>query len=179
MPDTIATERAAFIIALNDRLRPLSDPAEIQAQAVRLLGRWLDADWAYCVDCDNDLDRAIVHSTYRRPGLTSLAVQQPLDFLGPLLGKLKTGHTIAESDLGKSTLAGDPVRLNYGSVGVRGFIVAPIVKDGQLIAAVGACARDCHDWTGLEVALVEETAERTWAAAERARVELAVANDLR
>ena len=179
MPNTIATERAAFIVALNDRLRPLSDPAEIQNQAVRLLGQWLDADWAFGVDYDDDLTRAIVHSTYTRPGLTSFAGLQPLDSLGPLLGKLKTGHTVAESDLGKTTLAGDPARLKYGSLGVRGFVITPIVKDGRLIAAVGACSRACHDWTELEIALVEETAERTWAAAERARVERAVANELR
>ena len=179
LPNTIATERAAFITALNDRLRPLSDPAEIQAQAVRLLGQWLDADWAYCVDYDDDLTRAIVHSTYTRPGLTSLAGQQALDSLQPLVGKLKTGHTIAESDLLKTTLAGDPVRLKYGSLGVRGFVIAPIVIDSQLIAAVGACSRACHDWTALEISLVEETAERTWVAAERARVEMADANALR
>ena len=179
MPNTLANERAAFVNALNDRLRPLSDPAEIQAQAVCLLAQRLDTDWAFGVDYDDDLTRAIVHSTYTRPGLTSFAGLQSLDSLEPLLGQLKTGHTIAESDLGKSTLAGDPARLKYGSIGVRGFVMAPIVKDGQLIAAVGACSRACHDWTELEIALVEETAERTWAAAERARVERAVANELR
>jgi PAS domain S-box-containing protein len=48
------------------------------------------------------------------------------------------------------------------------------VKDGRLVAALGVNQVRPRAWTAAEVALVEETAERTWAAVGRARAEEAL-----
>jgi transposase len=50
----------------------------------------------------------------------------------------------------------------------------PLVKGGRFVAALGVHQHAPRGWTPEEVALVEETAERTWAALERARAEEAL-----
>ena len=47
----------------------------------------------------------------------------------------------------------------------------PLIKGGRFVVAVGVHQDVPRDWTAQEVRLVEETAERTWAAVERARAE--------
>ena len=60
MPSTPATDTAgteahhAYLLALNDALRPLGDPVEIQAAACRLLGQCLQADRVAYFDVRGD-----------------------------------------------------------------------------------------------------------------------------
>src|SRR3712207_1787404 len=57
---------------------------------------------------------------------------------------------------------------------VRAAIGVPLVKGGRLAAVFFLHFPVAHQWPAHEVALVEETAERTWAAVERARAEAAL-----
>jgi PAS domain S-box-containing protein len=49
--------------------------------------------------------------------------------------------------------------------------VAPLVKNGRLVAALGVHHGDVHAWTTDELSLLDEVAQRTWASVERARAE--------
>jgi PAS domain S-box-containing protein len=53
--------------------------------------------------------------------------------------------------------------------GIAAFIGAILHKEGRWVAAFGVHNASPRVWTCDEVALVEETAERMWSAAERAR----------
>jgi diguanylate cyclase len=53
-------------------------------------------------------------------------------------------------------------------------VTVPLVKEGRLVAVLSIHAAAARAWTPNEVAMVEETAERTWAAVERARAEAAL-----
>src|SRR3712207_5444904 len=57
---------------------------------------------------------------------------------------------------------------------VRAAVGVPLVKGGRLAAVLFLHFPAPHEWPADEVALVEEVAERTWAAVERARVEAAL-----
>lgn len=62
----------------------------------------------------------------------------------------------------------------YEAVGIRAYVAVPLVREGQIVAYLAVNHTTPHAWTVEEIALIEETAERTWAAVERARAEAAL-----
>ncbi|HEY7235927.1 MAG TPA: GAF domain-containing protein, partial [Gemmatimonadaceae bacterium] len=175
-----AVERPqGYLLALNDRLRPLRDAIEIQTEAVRLLGARIGADWAYYVEYDDELAYGTIHTDYRKlPDAPSLAGRYPLAESRELIAELSAGRTVTEEDLQASPLASPAVRERNAASGVRAFAGVPVFKANQLIAAVGVAFRATHTWTPLEIAIMQETAARTWEVVERARTERAVAMEL-
>jgi len=65
----------------------------------------------------------------------------------------------------------DDEKARYTGVGIGAWVGVPLVKGGHFVAALGVHHRTPREWTAHEVAFVEETAERTWAAVERASAE--------
>jgi PAS domain S-box-containing protein len=57
---------------------------------------------------------------------------------------------------------------------ILGAVAVPLVKAGTLVAILVVHSAVPRDWNEHEIALIEETAERTWAAVERARTEEAL-----
>lgn len=179
-PDSRTTERRdAFLIALNDRLRPLRDPHEIQRTAVRIVGEHLDAAWVHYADCDDDLAYLTVSTEYLASGMPSLIGRHGLATCKGLMDELAAGRTAINEDVRTSSLISVTRGAQFAAAGTLSFLASPIVKDGQLIATISVGNREPRVWTREEVGLIEETAERTWAAVERARAEQAVAIELR
>jgi signal transduction histidine kinase/CheY-like chemotaxis protein len=174
-----AERRDAFLIALNDRLRPLRDPHEIQRAAVRIVGEHLDAAWVHYADCDDDLAYLTVSTEYLASGMPSLIGRHALAACKRLMDELAAGRTAVNEDVRTSPLISATRGAQFAAAGTLSFLASPIVKDGQLIATISVGNREPRVWTREEIALVEETAERTWAAVERARAEQAVAIELR
>ncbi|HEY9225164.1 MAG TPA: GAF domain-containing protein, partial [Gemmatimonadaceae bacterium] len=171
--------RDAFLIALNDRLRPLRDPLEIQREAVRVLGEHLEVAWVHYAECDDDLSAVTIHNEYLAAGMRSLTGYHSLAGCERLMVELAAGRTVAEDDLRSPTFVDGARGAQFAANGSLSFAATPIVKEGQLIAAISVIDDTTRTWRREELALLEETAERTWAAVERARAEQAVAIELR
>jgi len=60
------------------------------------------------------------------------------------------------------------------ALGIVAAIKAPLVKDGRLVAFLAVHKSNPRPWSKQDVELVEEVAERTWAAVGRARAEKAL-----
>ena len=165
-----AARRDRFMLALNDRLQSLSDPVAIEGDACHVLGEHLGCDWAHYLEFDGDGQHAIIRRDYKRDGAPSLIGRHAIaDFV---LDELRAGRTLSERDLETGpSLATEEERSPYLALGIRAFALAPIVRQGQLIAAVTVAFRASHDWTRHELQLIEETAARTAEAVERARAE--------
>jgi len=144
---TAASDR--FRAALADALRSLGDPVQIQAVACRVLAKHLAADRVSYADIHADGEAAVL----------------PREFdAAALMAELRAGRTIVLPETGS-----EPSPVQQDS-----FIAVPLVKDGRLVAAlcVSHCASPASAPQAIE--LVRETAERTWAAVERARAEEAL-----
>ena len=174
-----AAERDSFLMALNDRIRPLRDPVDIQSAAVHVLRERLETDWVHYTEFDTDTAYATVFTADIPAGSPGLTSRHALESFKPLIAQLMTGRTIAVADL-DATLFGHSMHWSkYAAAGLRAFVGAPILKDGHLCAAFGVASRVPRAWTSQEIAFIEETAERTWSAVERSRAEQAVALELR
>lgn len=165
-------ERQSFLLSLNDALRAIGDPVEAIAAASELLGRKLGANQVVYAEIDEAGSQAIVSRDWNDgsvPG--AFAVYTLHEFDPSFIAALRNGQTVAVADVRSKDRAWTPAGAAFLERRlVSAFIVAPLLKDGKLLALLGVKSRTPHEWTKNEIALTQETAGRTWEAVERARV---------
>ena len=165
-------ERLAFLLQLNDALRPLSDPVEIQDVTVRLLGEHLRVNRvAYSVIDGEDF---IVTTSYN-DGVEPFSGRHRIIAFGQtLLDSYRRGESVTGSDVRTDPRFTEAERTTLLMYGIVAFIRVMLRKDGRWVAAFGVNTTTPRHWTGDEIALIEQTAERMWSAAERVRTEAAL-----
>lgn len=167
-----AEERQAFLVALADTLRPLSDPVDVQAEASRVLGEWLGVNRAAYFEVRGD--EYVVARDYT-DAVPSVVGRHPVAAFGPdLLAAYRAGRTATEADVAALASRTPEEKEAFAASQIRAYVGVPLVKDGVLVAGLAVHAVRERAWTQAEIALVEETAERTWAAVERVRAEAAL-----
>ena len=165
-------ERLAFLLRLNDALRPLKDPAAVQETTSRLLAHHLGAN--HCGYAEIDSQGYAIRRQYVRDG-------QPLPQRGPALtfgaathDAYSRGETVVANDVASDTRLTDAERAVMLERKMAAFVTVRLIKEGQVVAAFGCCNPTPRVWTPTEITLVRDVAERTWDATERARAETTV-----
>ncbi|WP_435349269.1 GAF domain-containing protein [Haloarchaeobius sp. HRN-SO-5] len=162
----------AFRIELTDAVRPLTDPVDIQHEAARVVGEHLDVDRAHYGEVLADGITNVVHADYYRNDVPSVVGEYQLSDFGDVLPeKLRAGETMAIDDVATMPGLSDDERAGYIDHEVRAWLSAPLVKEGKLVGYFTVTQSTPREWTEAEIRMVEETAQRTWAAVERARTE--------
>lgn len=167
-------ERQAFLLKLSDALRPVSDPLEIQDVAARILGEHLDADRTYYAVVKGDYEVAIIEREYRPGDAPSIVGTHPFATFGSAFDDFRNGRTMAVDDLEATDRIRSEDLPGFRALSIRSLINTPLVKAGRSVAGMTVLKATPHRWTAQQVSLVEEVAERTWAAVERARAEAAM-----
>jgi len=165
-------ERLKFLITLNDRLRPLKDPLEIQDAAARLLGEYLCVNRVVYADVEGE--EYIVGRCYTNGVAPFIGRGRIAAFGKRLFDAYRRGGTFAIDDVQNDERFDEAERAVFVKSEIGAFIGATLHKEGRWLAGFGVHSAAPRVWTQNEVALVEETVERTWAAAERARAENAL-----
>ncbi|WP_084267773.1 PAS domain-containing protein [Azohydromonas lata] len=142
-----------FIAQLEDALRPHGEASAIQAEVARLLGVHLGAS-------------QIVYSE-----VPDATVQ---DFGSYVAQQLAARQTVVVADVQEAAQRQGLDHLIEVAAGIRACLIVPIVKDGCLAACLAVSQSVPRHWTADEIALVEDVAERAWAAVQRARAEEAL-----
>ncbi|WP_240539963.1 PAS domain-containing protein [Salinarimonas soli] len=167
----VAERREGFRLALEERLRGVTEPRAVMAAAVEALGRELGASRAGYGEVQAD-DATIVFDACFVDGVDPLTGTFALGEFGPeSVTRQRQGLTEACDDVRAEPAQ---VQATWAAIETRSFVSVPLVRDGRLTATLYVNFRDAHRWTADEVALVEEVAARTWAAVERARGESAL-----
>ncbi|WP_205678810.1 ATP-binding protein [Aquisphaera insulae] len=165
----LATEAQAYLVRLSDALRPLSSSSEIQAAASRILGEHFGANRvAYFEIREGDY---VVEQDYTDGVESHVGRHEVSSFGAPLLAAFLAGRTVIEDDAASERGRTAKELAAFAAIRVRGHVEVPLVKDGHFVAGMTVHYREPHDWREEEVWLIEQTAERTWAAVERARAE--------
>jgi len=177
----LASRRQAFNAALDDALRGLSDPVEIQAAACATFGEHLGVGCVgYAEAIDETGERTFIERDWTAPGFASAAGLHVLDEYGPVMSaQLRAGRTVRIDDTATDPTTGPDTGPAYAAIGTRSFLNTPLVKGGRLVALLYALNGTPRRWIDDEVRLIEEVAERTWAAVERARSEVALREERR
>ncbi|AOM79643.1 hypothetical protein BFS30_22280 [Pedobacter steynii] len=145
-------DKQTFLLKLSDALHPLADPKKTVSVAMQLLAVHLGLSRAQYYEIESK-DEYLTS----RGGYTD--------------GKSLISKSLQVNEFGvdakKTFLAGQTMSVR----GIESLVGVPVVKDGRLVAVLGLYHKVSHDWSAHEIALAEETAQRTWAAFERAKIE--------
>ena len=169
----VSASRAAFREALSDALRPLADPVDVQIEASRVLGEHLGASRTFYAEVKPDGDHITVTRDYC-DGVPSMTGTYALSDYGPVVAAcLTAGLPLVIEDVRTDGGLTAEHRNAYSVLGICGYVSFPLVKEGRLVAMLVVHQSTPRAWTQDEIALVGETAERTWSAVERATAESA------
>jgi two-component sensor histidine kinase len=164
-------ERQAFLLQLSDAVRPLADPGDVQGEATRRLRSELSAGWCYYVNWEFHRRIGLVLRDSAREGLPSLSGTHDVSDAPEFLQLLAEGDVLNVPDYASYEKLPQRIRRNFEASGFRSMMVAPLVKNGRLIASLIVGDTDVRSWSDNETSLLIDVAERTWAAIERARAE--------
>lgn len=172
--DSRAASADTFRLRLADRLRPLADPVEIQAEAARALGQHLGVSRVHYAEVSEDDAYVLVERDYT-DGVVGLTGRFFMADFGPaFIRALREGQTLVVPDVANSPALSPAERAAYAGIAVAAQVGVPLSKGGRLAAVLAVHQSTPRAWTVAEIAIIEETAERTWAAVERAKAEAAL-----
>ncbi len=169
-PQVRARQRQNFRLALEQRLRDLSDPMAVMAAATEALGREIGASRAGYGEIDPAGESVTVGRNWTTEGTRDFAGSYRLDaFDIGIMAEVLAGRNLVMDDV-----VNDPRVIHSAGVfaefGTRAVVVVPLIKEGRFTAALYVHDDKPRRWAG-EVDLIAEVADRTWGAVERARAE--------
>ncbi len=165
-------ESHAFLLKLGDALRPLDDPEDVQEVAADLLGAHLRVNHCHYGEVRG---KYVCISHSYADGLPPLTGSFHADDFGK---RSMAGYRAGRTQICVNT-ATDPVfnaeeRQSLRGQHVGAYIAAPLVKEGEWVGTFGVHTIAPREWTPSEIELVQDVAERTWAAVQHARAERAL-----
>jgi signal transduction histidine kinase len=162
----------AFQSRLVEALRPLSNAVEVQVTASEMLGEYLGANRVVYFEIVGDeyvIERDFVVD------VAPLAGRYPVSSFGPeVIAALRAGRTLVEEDATAEPTRSASERASFATIDVRGHVDVPLVKSGRFVAGMTVHFKAPRAFSQQEIALIEDTAERTWASIERVRAEAAL-----
>ena len=166
-------EQQAYLLKLSDAIRMFGDPLDVLTAALRVLGEHFGVNRAFYDEVDEQLDTYVFHRTYAN-GVASLTGSFRLSEI-PLTAELAgSGQIVVIDDASADPRLSAVERAAYAGMEAAAFLGVPLVKDGRLVSTLGVHHATPRQWTPEDIALIRETAERTWAAVARARAEAAL-----
>ncbi|MFB2971349.1 ATP-binding protein [Aerosakkonema sp. BLCC-F183] len=169
-----AAEMDAFRVKLSDALRSLCDTAEIEGIACRLLGEELKSDRVFYSEISEAEDYVKITQDYLGGDSPTLAGIHPLSAYSWVIPLYYKGEPIIISDVYNTDLIPPADLPAMEAAQVISYILIPLIKNNVLVGTLTASESVPRQWNEYEVALLTETAERIWAAVERARAEAAL-----
>ena len=167
-------ERQAFQLKLNDALASLSDPADIEAAAARLVAERLGVSWCYFNEFDDCGTHATVLGDFHRRGLTSMVGRHNLSGEQDFLDLMCSEEMLDMPDLTISEHFSAEAKAVYGALGIRSALGVPLLRSGRLAAVLLVADTSVRRWARGDTELLRGVAERTWAAIQRSRTETAL-----
>ena len=161
-----------LLLSLSDALRPLVDPQAIQVIAANLLGEHLQVNQANYGEVSGE--HVHISHSYAKGLPPMVGAFRSEDFGKRLVDGHRAGRLQVCADTTSDPLFDDQERMTILTAHIGAYIAVPLVKAGGWVGLLSVLSILPRDWSPTEVETVQEVAERTWAAVERARSEAAL-----
>lgn len=167
-------KRQSFLLKLSDALRAEIDADAVAHRAIRMLADEMELDRCYITLYRPADDEAVFPYQVGNDTVPPLPSRVRLSDFPEAYAEVLDKTFVVEDDFERRGLT-PAERANSKALGMRAM-VASTVRRGERnpISSMAAVSSRPRRWTDGEIALVEETAERTWAAMERALAESAL-----
>jgi signal transduction histidine kinase/chemotaxis response regulator CheB/transcriptional regulator with GAF, ATPase, and Fis domain len=171
--------RQAFLLKLSDALRPLSDAREIRQTAMRMVGKHFRVARVLYEKVEPNHLEYVIPGDAMKSGAEKRPEPLATHVFPSLLQRLSLGETLVISDVRQTSTLTDAEKDAAIAAEILAFVCVPLLKDGRLVARLGMQESQPRRWTSQQLALLQGTAERMWAAVERSRAEAALAHSER
>ncbi|MCC6327537.1 MAG: PAS domain S-box protein [Acidobacteria bacterium] len=163
-----------FLFAVAEMIRKSPQAEELIRTIPRLVGEYLNVHRCLFNEIDLDTDTETVRFDHSRTGETVAGTYRISDYSSVMSGLMSSGKTVVNHDSMLDPRTTDLYEKTYGPSGERSYVAVPMMRNGRWVASLWCSDDKPRDWTGPEVALIENIAERSWAAVERLRHEEAL-----
>jgi len=167
-------EGQAFLLRLSDALRAQPDEESIETRTVAMLADHLHLDRCWLSQVYGQQGISTVGPEHHRPGLPPMSGVFQLSEYPETMRQLATQPMVV-TDVAVDPRFAEPEKALLARLHLRALLVVPLrVGPSDVIWALAAAMAAPRRWTEGQRVLLEQAAERTWAAIERARAERAV-----
>jgi len=165
--------RQAFRLALEETLRDVGDPTAIALVAAEALGEHLSASRVGYAEYDSEDLHVAIEGEWCAQGVPTISGRHLLSSFGDVfVSAYEAGRTVVIDDFRTDPRSmGTSAVEAHDGIEVRAQVVAPLIKDGRLVAMMFVHDSRPRAWSRHEREIIEDVAERTWAAVARARAE--------
>ena len=166
----------AFLADVTQDLVLLTDIAETMASLSKKIGHSFRVPRVLLTAIDEAAQTARVTHEWHADGLADLAdgrVHRLGDFVTEAFQRAaRAGETIVVADTQTDARTDDAA---YAPTGIRAFVTAPFVRDGQWLALLSISDAAPRDWPASDVDLLRELTARILTRLDRARADEALA----
>lgn len=166
--------RQAFLLWFSDTLRPLTDPDAIAIAATRMVADYFQVERCFISLISREQGRAWIRHETRKPDLPSVEGEVDLaDF--PEVMRTAETETMIYRDIRADPALSPRDKAALGGLGFGAFIAAVLRRgERKYFWDLVVASLEPRNWSPTDAPLLEEVAERTWVAMERARTERAL-----
>ncbi|MBU2377761.1 MAG: PAS domain-containing protein [Alphaproteobacteria bacterium] len=165
--------RQSALLAVNDAIRDLTDPADIAYASAEVLAKTLNVSRAGYGVVDTVAETITIDRDFNAPGVQSIAGVLSFRDFGSYIEDLKRGETVAIGDAALDPRTRDGAEALAG-ISATSLLNMPLVEQGKVVALVFANNATPRIWTANDIELMRDVAERVRVAAERARAAMAL-----
>ena len=171
----VSARASDFLHKLEENLRVLADPHQIIQLTQRSLGEYLGANRVGYGEVDATERHFTTEDNWTDGQIDHFNGTHDLAGFGPdIHGALKRGEPLTVNDVNDDPRIASPESQSaFEYLQTRSAMTASLVKGGRMIAAMYIHCRHPRLWTAAEAKIVQDVAERTWSALERAKAQAA------
>ncbi len=162
-------KQKAFLLKLSDAMRPLSNAVGIEEAVTKIARDFMHADG--CHYCTIQGDNLIILRDSVREGLPSVVGTYQISNFTLFKTILDAGRPMIVEDVRTTEIFDEELKQLCTQLQTISFINVPVIKNGKPVGLLSIVQSKPRKWTDTEVQLIIETAERTWAAVEKANAE--------
>jgi PAS domain S-box-containing protein len=164
-----------FLLNLNDALRPLADPTRMQETAMRMVAARFNALRALYFEVDLDGDRVTAIEGTENGDLSIPTQFRISDFGEWIAEAMAAGLPITIENRETDPRINEVGRKAFRAQDTVATAAVPLHKDGVFVAAISVSHAEPCAWPEDDLRLLQDVANRTWEAVERARAMAALA----
>ena len=166
-----AREIQDFLFTISEKIRVSRDAEDLLADIAEALGKHLGVHRCLFNEIDTDADTETVRGDYAREGEHVAGRHKLSDYSRIASDIMSAGQTIVNRDSKNDPRTAEYFEKTYGPNKELSYIAVPMMREGRWVASLWCSDDKLRLWTDQEVAMIENVAERAWAAVARMRSE--------
>jgi PAS domain S-box-containing protein len=168
----IAQDNHQFLFRIADKIRVARNADALMGEIADELGSFLGLHRCLFNEIDTDSDLEIVYRDYSRDGESVAGMHKISDYSSVNSEDMARGMTIVNRDSKNDPRTVEYFEKTYGPNKELAYVAVPMMRERKWVASLWCSDDHARDWTNHEITLIENIAERSWAAVERLRNEI-------